>query len=345
MKKILILGAGAIGSSVASNFAQANIPHRIIDPWPDLVKTLRSSGVRINCEDEIYQSPPLNAIHLHELAGLPFDTFEIVFLASKAGEAKWLSQFILPYLHEKSMVVVLMNGMMNYEIANIIGIDRVIGCVLELSAESFEPGLIKRKTPPSRTWMALGELNGLITPRLEEVRELLKHAARVDVTSNIEGAKWTKLVSNTMVLAPFAMIRAASYEALQLPQMKNLILEIGIESIAVGQALQYQLEGIFGLSNEEMGDNPKTIADKLVTTLLGHIGKKSQNAVTQDVIKNRRTETPYLNGIIVKEGLRCGVPTPANQAIVEVMSRIEQQEIIANIDNIDLAISLYNSYK
>ena len=48
MKKILILGAGAIGSSVASNFAQANIPHRIIDPWPDLVKTLRSSGVRIN---------------------------------------------------------------------------------------------------------------------------------------------------------------------------------------------------------------------------------------------------------------------------------------------------------
>ena len=79
MKKILILGAGAIGSSVASNFAQANIPHRIIDPWPDLVKTLRSSGVRINCEDEIYQSPPLNAIHLHELAGLPFDTFDIVF--------------------------------------------------------------------------------------------------------------------------------------------------------------------------------------------------------------------------------------------------------------------------
>jgi 2-dehydropantoate 2-reductase len=345
MKKILILGAGAIGASVAANFAQAKIPHLIIDPWHDLINTIRTVGIRINCENEIYQSEALKAIHLSELANRPYETFDIVFLASKAGEALWLSQFILPYLHQNSMVVVLMNGMMNQEIAQIIGPQRVIGCVLELSAESFEPGIIKRKTPTSRTWMALGELDGQMTPRLEEVRDLLKHVANVDLTDNIEGAKWTKLVSNAMILAPFAMIRAESYDALQLAHMQNLIYEIGIESIAVGKALNYQLEGIFGLSSQEMGDNPKIISEKLVATLLGHIGKKSQNAVTQDVIKKRRTETPYLNGLIVNEGQKHGIPTPANKAIVEVMSQIEQGKINATIENIELAISLFNSYK
>ena len=56
MKKILILGAGAIGASVAANFAQAKIPHLIIDPWHDLINTIRTVGIRINCENEIYQS-------------------------------------------------------------------------------------------------------------------------------------------------------------------------------------------------------------------------------------------------------------------------------------------------
>ena len=344
MKKIAILGAGAIGGCVSANFSQAGIDHWVIDPWPAVIDVVRTQGLKITSSDGDFQSAPLKAIHLHELASLPIDYFDIVFLASKAGDAKWLSEFILPYLHSSSMVVVLMNGMMNQAVAKIVGEDRTIGCVLELSAESFEAGLIKRKTPPARTWMGLGELDGQLTPRLDEIKSLLQHVTTIDITTNIEGAKWTKLVTNAMVLAPFAMLRAESYEALELPHMRNLVLQIGIETIAVGQALGYQLEGIFGLSDSEMKQEPQVIAEKLVTTLLGHIGKKSQNAVTQDVIKKRRTETPYLNGLVVQHGMSLGIPTPANQAIVEVMRQIEQRIIPANISNIDLAIALTKSY-
>ena len=343
-KKIAILGAGAIGASVCANFSQAGIEHWIIDPWPDVIDVMRTQGLLITSADGDLSTGPLQAIHLHELAGMPINYFDIVFLASKAGDAKWLSEFILPYLHPSSMVVVLMNGMMNQEVAKIVGEERTIGCVLELSAESFQAGVIKRKTPPARTWMGLGELDGKLTPRLEEIKALLQHVATVDITTNIEGAKWTKLVTNAMVLAPFAMLRAESYEALQLTHMRDLVLQIGIETIAVGQALGHQLEGIFGLSDSEMEQEPRVIAEKLVTTLLGHIGKKSQNAVTQDVIKKRRTETPYLNGLVVRHGMRLGIPTPANQAIVEVMRQIEQQMIPANISNINLAIALTKSF-
>ena len=143
-----------------------------------------------------------------------------------------------------------------------------------------------------------------------------------------------------MVLAPFAMLKAESYAALQLPKMRQLVLDLGIEAIAVGQALGYPVEGIFGLTVEELGKTPKQISEKLVSTLISHIGKKSQNAVTQDIIKKRRTETSFLNGLVVCQGLACHIPTPANRAIVEVIRRIELQEIAAGMENIDLAISL-----
>ncbi len=341
-KKILILGAGAIGGCVSANFSQANVEHLILDPWSELIDVIKQRGFVIHLPEETVQTPPLPAIHIHELSSLNTQ-FDIVFLAAKAGEARWLSELILPYLHSGSMVVVLMNGMMNQEVASIVGQNRTIGCVLELSAESFQAGQIKRKTPPSRTWMCVGELDGQLTPRLEEVRQLLQQVATVDVTSNIEGAKWTKLITNAMVLAPFAMLRAQSYEALKLPQMHQLVLQIGKEAIAVGQALGYQLEGIFGLSKEDMGHDPIEISEKLVNTLLGHIGKKSQNAVTQDIIKKRRTETPYLNGLVVCHGKAHSIPTPANQAIIDVITLIEQGKIPAGMENIDLAIAITQS--
>ena len=338
-KNILILGAGAIGSCVAANFSQANIRHLIVDPWPDLITKVQEHGLQITMPDHEIRTPPLKAIHLHELASSS-ELFDIIFLACKANEARWLTEFIKPFMHSQSVIVGLMNGMMNQDIASIVGSERLIGCVLELSAESFEAGHITRKTPPAKTWMCVGELNGQITPRLLEIQGLLQHVATVDLSKNIEAAKWTKLITNVMVLAPFAMLKADSYAALQLPKMRQLVLDLGIEAIAVGQALGYPVEGIFGLTVEELGKTPKQISEKLVSTLISHIGKKSQNAVTQDIIKKRRTETSFLNGLVVCQGLACHIPTPANRAIVEVIRRIELQEIAAGMENIDLAISL-----
>ena len=39
-------------------------------------------------------------------------------------------------------------------------------------------------------------------------------------------------------------------------------------------------------------------------------------SLLQDVIRRRRTEIDYLNGYVVDEGRKAGVPTPFNEAIV-----------------------------
>ena len=41
--------------------------------------------------------------------------------------------------------------------------------------------------------------------------------------------------------------------------------------------------------------------------------------MAQDVIKGRPTEIYYLNGFVVEQGRRVGVPTPYNSAAVAVV--------------------------
>ena len=337
--EILILGSGAIGGSVAADFIMAGIPISIADPWPSLIEKVRSEGFHIYLPDTDFQSPSNQALHLSDFAKIN-PKYDVVFLAVKAQDARWLTEFIKPYLKEDGVLIPLMNGMMNSAIASIIGKDRLIGSVIELSAESFEPGVIKRKTPPNKTWFAIGEFDGQISDRLKMLQNLLQHTAKVDFSDQIENAKWTKLVTNAMILAPFAMIKATSYDALSDSNMRQLVLQIGEEAISVGRALGYEIEKIFGLSEQDMLGAPAEISRKLVETLIGHIGKKSQNATTQDVLKGRITETRFINGLIVEQGQKLNIPVLGNQAICQIIAEIESSRITANYSNISLACKL-----
>ena len=44
----------------------------------------------------------------------------------------------------------------------------------------------------------------------------------------------------------------------------------------------------------------------------------------QDMVKGRRTEIEFLNGLIVRKGEEIGIPTPANAALTDIVKRVEK---------------------
>jgi ketopantoate reductase len=56
------------------------------------------------------------------------------------------------------------------------------------------------------------------------------------------------------------------------------------------------------------------------------VGAPPRPSLLQDVIKKRRTEAEYLNGEVVRRGRIAGVPTPMNQAILDLTLKIENGE-------------------
>ncbi len=331
--EIAVLGCGAIGSSVGADLTDAGYQVTLIDQWPAHVEAMKSKGLHIKMPDLDLQIP-VKAFHLHEIYSMQ-PQFDLVLLAAKSYDSEWLTHFIKPYLKPTGVLVGLQNSLNDENIAPIIGYQHELGCVIELSAELVEPGYVVRNTTRTTTWFSPGELHGLLTPRLKALEDLFQCCATTKMTSNIWGAKWSKLISNTMTQGPIGMLGIKSFEAGQLSGFYELAFELGKETYEVGRALGMEIEPIFGLTQEDFLGSSADVINKLLHTLLKHLGKNSRNAVVQDHAKGRKTEVAYLNGLVVKKGAQVGIPTPYNQAVTLMNQMIEDGRLQTSPDNLN----------
>ena len=332
-RKIAVLGAGAMGSSVSADLTQAGLDVTVIDQWPAQVEALNANGLHIKMTDGELQTP-MRALHLCDLASANLE-FDIVFLTVKSNDHRWMTEFIKPYLKADGVIVAIQNGMNDESIASIVGRDRTIGCAVELSAEIFTPGLVKRNTTHKITWMTVGELDGSYTPRVREIESILSNVGRCDVTNNIYGAKWTKLIANTMTMGPFGLLGLGNSEAANLPGMFDISVKLGKESLAVGTALGYRMEPIFGLRADEFAGSSDENLVTAMKTLLGHV-RGGRTAPIHDHIKGRTSEMEFIPGLVAKKGRELGIVTPFNDAVVEIDRKINKREIKMDRSNFEL---------
>jgi 2-dehydropantoate 2-reductase len=239
-------------------------------------------------------------------------------MAVKSYDTRWLAELIRPYLRPDGWFVGVQNSMNDDTIAAIVGRERVVGCSLELSAEIFTPGIVQRNTGRGSTWFGLGELDGKLTKRVYELEALFRHIGKVTVTSNIYGTKWTKLIANTMTMGPFGLLGLKNWQAAELPGMFEISVRLGRESVAVGQALGYRMEPVFGLLADEFAGATDEVLITAMKTLLGHVGNNSRTAPIHDNLKGRRTELELISGLVVRKGAEVNVPTPCNAAVAEI---------------------------
>lgn len=322
--RIAVLGAGAIGSSIAADLAAAGEEVAVIDQWPAHVEAMNASGLRVVMPDG-EQTVQVCAHHVCDVCNFtqPFDT---VLLAAKSYDSRWMAQLIEPHLKSDGVLVSVQNGLNDEVLAPIVGESRVVGCVFELSAEVFTPGIVQRNTTRQRTWFGIGEHHGRTTPRAKMLQGLLACAGRVDITPNIWGAKWSKLINSSMILGPFGMLGMQSWEATAIPEVFGLCIRLGRETMTVGTALGYQIEPIFGMTAEEFAGSSDEIVEKLLRAILSHHGKdakKVRGVVLQDFLKHRHSEAAELNGLVVAKGRLAGIPTPANAAVMTIIREIE----------------------
>lgn len=335
-QKIAVFGTGANGSCIAASLVDAGLDVILIDQWPAHVETMRANGIKITMpENELHVQ--VRAYHLCDVCTLN-EMFDIVLLVVKAYDTRWACEMIKPHLAPDGMLIGMQNAMTAGTIVDVVGPARTIGCVVELSSEMFTPGLVTRNTPPKKTWIGIGALDRGPGHRLAEMQALLSPVGRVEIKPNILAAKWTKLVVNAMCLGPFAMVGLTLTDAVKLPGMRELIIEIGEEAMRAGRDLGYPIEPIMGLTQEDLaGSNRPT--EKLFDKLASDIGPgRGRNTVLQDLLKGRASEVDMINGLVVEESQRRGYSAPANARIVEVISQIEAGTLKPTPANMRLAL-------
>jgi len=153
------------------------------------------------------------------------------------------------------------------------------------------------------------------------------------VTSNLWGERWSKLVINAMANGISACTGLAGGEMIRNYALRRFATRVGSEAIRVGQALGYQLEEIHHLDPEiiaKAGEGDAEAAKLFDDRRLAEAGRLSgeqRPSMGQDMVKGRRTEIEFINGLIARKGDEVGIRTPANKTLTDIVKRVERGEL------------------
>lgn len=332
--RIAVLGSGANGASIGADLTAAGHDVTLVEQWPEHVQAMRARGVRIELPDETV-TVPVRACHLCDVATFT-EPFDVVLVLMKAYDTRWACQLIEPHVAPGGLVVGVQNGMTADVVADVVGPARALGCVIEVSSQLFQPGVVQRHSPPSRSWFAVGSLSEATAGREGEVADLLRHSGAVEVVDDIRAAKWMKLVSNCTTLVTTAILGLPMLAALHRPGMRELMVAAGQEALDTGAELGHPALPIFGLEPEHVRDRERVVETLLDTLYAGFVLEHTTTTILHDWTKGRHSEVDDINGLVVAQQERLGGAAPVNAAVVELAHRIERGELAPDPANLAL---------
>jgi len=316
---ILIWGAGAIGGTVGAYLVRAGQPAVFVDRDPAHVQAINASGLSITgpIEEFQIQAPAFLA---QDLKG----KFETIFLCVKAHDTESAAAALAPFLAEEGCVVSLQNGLNELAIAAQVGERRTVGAFINFGADYLSPGVIHYA---GRGAVVVGEIDGKVTPRAEDLhRLLLLFDDRAVLTANIWGYLWGKLGYGAMLIAT-ALTDASIADCLASERHRPLLIALGREVMAVAVAAGIKPEAFNGfdpaafLPGASMAAATATL-DSLVA--FNRRSAKSHSGIYRDLaVRKRKTEVAAQLAPIVEAGRRHGVATPLTARLVELIRDVE----------------------
>jgi 2-dehydropantoate 2-reductase len=104
------------------------------------------------------------------------------------------------------------------------------------------------------------------------------------------------------------------------PLARRIAIQVASEVIQVARAAGHEVEPIANIEAQRYvdgaaGKNLTSLEEQMAGNVTG-ISPLGRPSFLQDVMRGRRTEIEELNGFVVSEGKRLGVPTPFNEAVV-----------------------------
>jgi 2-dehydropantoate 2-reductase len=347
-KRIAVVGAGAIGGYVGGQLAHLGFDVTLIDPWPEHIEAVRCDGLSLEgLTQEEYLCARPRALHITEVQSLAKERpIDIALVAVKSYDTEWATWLIAPYLAPSGYVVSLQNCMNEERIAAIVGWDKTVGAIPALlSAELYAPGRVRRtvaRGASAHDVFRVGEVHGRVTPRIEELAAILRNVDTVTVTSNLWGERWSKLCVNGMRNGIGAASGLSGIEMDRDEEIRRLSIRLGGEGVRVGQALGYALEPIRMHDPETLAcaaEGDKGALDRIESEILAAARANTRSAeqrpsMGQDMLKGRRTEIDFINGVIVEKAKEVGRPAPTHERLILCVKRVERGEIPARPENL-----------
>ncbi len=312
MKKVCIVGAGAIGGFIGTKLAAAGRAEVSALARGATLAALQSDGWRLRTASGEVQAPARAAADARDLG-----VQDLVVVAVKGPALTDVAGSIAPLLGPQTVVLPAMNGVPWWFCAGIPGFDaaplqsvdpggviaqaisfeQVLGCVVHASTAQAAPGIVKHRMGQG---LIVGEPRGGKSARAQAACDLLAHAGfEVTHSDNVRYDIWYKLWGN-MTMNPVSAITGATIDrVLGDPLVRNFCSDAMAEAAAIGSRIGCAIA-------QTPGDR------HAVTAKLGAF----KTSMLQDVQAGRAIELDAIVGAVVEIGCRLGQPMPNINALL-----------------------------
>ncbi|CAG9250374.1 ketopantoate reductase family protein [Paraburkholderia unamae] len=297
--KVAVMGAGAVGCFYGGMLARAGHDVVLIGR-PQHVEAIARDGLRLEAQqfDERIGAPRVTAsTEAAAVAGA-----DLVLFCVKSTDTESAGASIKPHLGEHTLVLTLQNGVDNAERLRGVITQDVAAAVVYVATEMAGPGHVRHH--------GRGEL--VIEPaRASETaaRALIAAGVPTEISPNVRGALWAKLIVNCAYNALSAITQLPYGRLVQGAGVSDAMSDIVAECVAVAQADGVTLPpGVDGAVSH------------IAQTMPGQY-----SSTAQDLARGKRSEIDHLNGYVVQRGAALGVPTPANRLLQTLVRLIEDK--------------------
>jgi len=296
--RIAMIGAGAVGSVLGSLLWRAG-EDVVLVARAAHVAAIRAAGLDVQGVHGGFRATPHAEERLSSRPDLALLTVKTQDIVTALRENADLLQDV--------PIVVLQNGLRGEELAaTVVSAAQLVSGVVALHAEYLAPGHVVLLQAQG---LLIGRPDGRIDAVLERVRDVLAKAVPTSITSNIRGARWTKLIVNLDSVVP-ALCNATFRQVHRYPALRGLAAGLMREGIAVAERAGVRLEPIPGTS----------------LPLQAFVARLPfRGPAWQSVARGRPTEVEYLNGEIVRLGKALDVPAPLNELVLALMQRVSAE--------------------
>lgn len=301
--RIAVVGAGAMGSLFGGLLGEAGNEVYLVDINDAHIDAVNENGLSIET-DEGVRVVRLHATKDPSSVGI----VDLVIIQVKTYATRVAAESALPIVARDTVVMTMQNGIGNVEtVAEVVGKERTIGGVTRHGAALLAPGRIRHAVNGAT---AIGELDGRVTDRVKRLCDTFNKARlNTYVSSNIQGEIWSKAIINVPANPLCALLRLSTRELVEHECIRELMRMAEDEVVSVARAKGIEL----AFTN---------VVEKLASDVKP--GSKQIASMLQDVLNKRPTEIGSLNGVIVSEGAKLGIPTPVNKVLYLLVKAVEE---------------------
>jgi 2-dehydropantoate 2-reductase len=326
---VLVFGAGAIGTYIGGSLALVG-NHVLFLEQPGVAEELRAHGLRLdlkNRRDSSFSVPPSSFTVAESLTeAFHQGHFDIAIYALKSFDTATALEGMKQFVTQMPPILCLSNGVDNEPaLAELLGPDKVIAGTVTSSVARHAVGDI---TLEKLRGVGVADGHPLSLCLWEVLNDAFLNARLYPRPADM---KWSKMVTNLMVNTTVAILDMTPRAVLAYPGLFRLEITILREALAVMKAQAIRLVDTPGTPVRLLAlaaHLPAFISRPvMIKAVGGGRGGKMPSFHINLYAGRGKSEVEWLNGAVVRYGLKFGVPTPINKQLTGILLSLTLGEI------------------